>query len=140
MFRVRCSAEVANTAQDGTGVRRVRIFKGTARERLVVIGRAPVDFAPPLPPEISADPHLLVEEVPAEKRRAPKVVDVDLSKLDYPSLVKLAKDLGIPTHGAKKDELREACAKAIVENAMELGPATDANGNPSELPADSAAG
>ena len=67
MKLVKCSAKIAATRHDDTGSRKVRIFRGTGRERLVVIDRHGVEFPDELPPEILADPELVVTDLPSSK-------------------------------------------------------------------------
>lgn len=69
-------------------------------DRVQVAGDPPpatAQLAPPAP---------LVDGVP--------IADVDLDGLAYPALVQLAKDMGVATHGKKKDDLREELRAEIV--------------------------
>lgn len=107
MYRVTVDAEVANTRENGTGVRRVRIYKGQARERLVILSRTPTDFAE-LPPEIAADEHLIVEVVPSSKvvPESPKPPEGDgLEAKNYDEIQALALELELKVVGVKKATL-----------------------------------
>lgn len=107
MFRVTVDAEVANTREDGTGVRRVRIYKGQARERLVILSRQPTDFAE-LPPEIAADTHLIVEVGASPKAAAPEPLAPagdGLEAKSYEELQAIARELELKFGGVKKVDL-----------------------------------
>ena len=54
-----------------------------------------------------------------------QIIGVDFAKLEYPALVKFAKDLQFNPFGKKKDELREALAAHIAANYV-ADPATPA--------------
>lgn len=118
MNLVKCSAAVANTRHDQTGVRRVKIWKGTGRERLLAIDRFGVKLPDPLPPEISADSELIVEVLPSDKPERLHI-DADVTALvegmSWADLVTAAEQLGVKANGVKKDLVRAAVIAKLAD-------------------------
>lgn len=118
MNLVKCSAAVANTRHDQTGVRRVKIWKGTGRERLLEIDRFGVKLPDPLPPEISADSELIVEVLPSDKPERLQI-DADVTALvegmPWADLVTAAEQLGVKANGVKKDLVRAAVIAKLAD-------------------------
>lgn len=119
MKLVKCSAKVAATRTDDSGSRKVRIFKGTGQERVVEINRHGTKFPDNgLPPEIAADPELIVVDLPSDKPERQEIettVATDVAALEYPALVEKAKELGIKAHGVKKEHLLAAVIASIAD-------------------------
>jgi hypothetical protein len=118
MNLVKCSAAVANTRHDQTGVRRVKIWKGTGRERLLEIDRFGVRLPDPLPPEVAADHELIVEVLPSEKP-ARLQIDADVTALvegmPWADLVTAAEQLGVKANGVKKSLVRAAVIAKLAD-------------------------
>lgn len=118
MNLVKCSPAVANTRHDQSGVRRVTIWKGSARERLLKIDRFGVKLPDPLPPEIAADSDLIVEVVPSDKPERLQI-DADVTALvdsmPWADLVAAAAQLGIKANGVKKELVRSAVIAKLAD-------------------------
>lgn len=143
MKLVTCSAKVAATRHDDSGVRRVRIYKGTARERIVEIDRAGLKFTEPLPPEILADAELVITDAqtskPARKAIEEKAA-AEVGAMEYPDLVKLATELGIKATGKKETLRANVIAKlADLEKAKTSGSPGGAASNLREATAEETA-
>jgi hypothetical protein len=109
MKLVKCSAAVAGTRSGDSGSRKVRIWKGTGKERVVAIDRHGMKFPDnELPPEILADSELIVVDLPSEKPERQEIeatAAADVAAMAYADLVEKAKELGLKTHAVKKSEL-----------------------------------
>lgn len=122
MHAVTVSAAIAKTRSDGTGTRRRTIWRGTKREETVELSRQPLYFDE-LPPEIAADPELIVRtfepaEPVNETEPEPEGDGSSLAALSYVGLRKLAAELGCSVMG-NATTLRRRILRRQAEEAQQ---------------------